>query len=575
MRNFGVPGATSEGVPLYEGPGVAASRAEEREKDIFTKSEKWLPAMPLPDFSKWSKSRQEEILCFSEYMSQFRSWIALASDTFAFEIESAIRHPEELHMGGLKPAQQLRSSRLLAMLQQIFTSYPRAAMLIQAYVEGIGVDGIFVAHRGTSGFEALRLLGKEFSLRTRAEASFFRAEVLKRTYKAENAATQISDVVRKMDVDLSRYRKLVETLPVSASRDGLEVASADLTLIFLRSLPSECRAYVMLHAKDETFQELRAAALKFESQQRLFMELGGSMPGGGRGHGVFQVQEEDGAEEEYQEDQWIEAVGGKGSQKCNKCGKAGHFARECPTDMTKVKCFKCGHEGHIGANCKSASSKAKAKPLAKPKPKAQSKGSPRKTQGKGKGKGKKGKLNEVGEGEEATEEPEEEWPEEGEAEEEWAEESAPVSGLLMMPLFVGSVEEASDGWMYWLLDSGAACSVLSESHKEHYKKVSRGRDVPGRYLAANGTPVTMGERVSASVVFCVEREDATKDAQEFQLECNVGQTAHNIISTTQLMKKGWTFVQSNSGSFLIHEPTKTLILRLPRKVTVMTDPCHI
>ena len=559
VRNFGVPGATSEGVPLYEGPGVAASRAEEREKDIFTKSEKWLPAMPLPDFSKWSKSRQEEILCFSEYMSQFRSWIALASDTFAFEIESAIRHPEELHMGGLKPAQQLRSSRLLAMLQQIFTPYPRASMLIQAYVEGIGVDGIFVAHRGTSGFEALRLLGKEFSLRTRAEASFFRAEVLKRTYKAENTATQISDVVRKMDVDLSRYRKLVETLPVSASRDGLEVASADLTLILLRSLPSECRAYVMLHAKDETFQELRAAALKFESQQRLFMELGGSMPGGGRGHGVFQVREEDGAEEEYQEDQWIEAVGGKGSQKCNKCGKAGHFARECPTDMTKVKCFKCGHEGHIGANCKSASSKAKAKPLAKPKPKAQSKGSPRKTQGKGKGKGKKGKLNEVGEGEEATEEPEEEWPEEGEAEEEWAEESAPVSGLLMMPLFVGSVEEASDGWMYWLLDSGAACSVLSESHKEHYKKVSRGRDVPGRYLAANGTPVTMGERVSASVVFCVEREDGTQDAQEFQLECNVGQTAHNIISTTQLMKKGWTFVQSNSGSFLIHEPTKTFI----------------
>ena len=37
--------------------------------------------------------------------------------------------------------------------------------------------------------------------------------------------------------------------------------------------------------------------------------------------------------------------------------------------MTKVKCFKCGREGHIGANCRSASSKAKAKPLAKPKPK--------------------------------------------------------------------------------------------------------------------------------------------------------------------------------------------------------------
>ena len=128
-----------------------------------------------------------------------------------------------------------------------------------------------------------------------------------------------------------------------------------------------------------------------------------------------------------------------------------------------------------------------------------------------------------------------------------------------MPLFVGSVEEASDGWMYWLLDSGAACSVLAEQNKECYRRVSRGRDVSGRYLAANGTPVEMGEKVLASVLFAVERSDGTQDSQEFQLECNIGQTAHNIISTTQLMKKGWTFVQSNSGSFLVHEPTKTFI----------------
>ena len=68
----------------------------------------------------------------------------------------------------------------------------------------------------------------------------------------------------------------------------------------------------------------------------------------------------------------------------------------------------------------------------------------------------------------------------------------------------------------------------------------------------------MGERVSESVVFGVELQDGTQEFQEF-LACNVGQTAHNIIRTIQLMKKGWTFVQSNSGSFLIHEPTKTFI----------------
>ena len=68
-------------------------------------------------------------------MSQFRSWIALAFDVFAFEIETAIRHPDKLHMGGLKPAQLLRSSCLLAMLQQIFTLYPRAYMLFRLILQ--------------------------------------------------------------------------------------------------------------------------------------------------------------------------------------------------------------------------------------------------------------------------------------------------------------------------------------------------------------------------------------------------------------------------------------------------------
>ena len=146
---------------------------------------------------------------------------------------------------------------------------------------------------------------------------------------------------------------------MTVSREGLEIASADLTLILLRSLPGDCRSYVMLHSKDESYTELRAAAIRFEAQQRLFTELGASMTGSGRGHGVFQVQEEEFAEEEYPEDLYVEAVG-KGTSKCHRYGKAGHMQKECPTDMSQVKCFKCGQAGHIGSNCRSRKAKAKA-----------------------------------------------------------------------------------------------------------------------------------------------------------------------------------------------------------------------
>ena len=91
-------------------------------------------------------------------------------------------------------------------------------------------------------------------------------------------------------------------------------------------------------------------------------------------------------------------------------------------------------------------------------------------------------------------EPEQEWAEEDQEEEEWPEESGTVSGVLMMPLFVGSVEEASDGVVCigcLILVLPAQC-WLSRT-RSATSEVSRGRDVSGRYLAANGTPVQMGE----------------------------------------------------------------------------------
>ena len=212
--------------------GEASSQDD---RDVFTKSEKWLPPLHKCEHGTW-KTREQEILGFAGYVQSLRSWVALASDTFGWELESALSWPHELHMTNLKPAQQLRSARLLAILTQAFAEYPRAHMILQAYSEGIGMDGSFQAVRGTSGFEALRLLAKEFSLRSRAEAAFFRSEFMSKTFKAQSGPTQISDLVRQMDVGLSKYRKLIDTLPQHCDKTGLDLQQVDLTVMLLRDL---------------------------------------------------------------------------------------------------------------------------------------------------------------------------------------------------------------------------------------------------------------------------------------------------------------------------------------------------
>ena len=99
---------------VRQGQGTAQNTQGEAssqdDRDVFTKSEKWLPPLPKCEHGTW-KTREQEILGFAGYVQSLRSWVALASDTFGWELESALSWPHELHMTNLKPAQQLRSAR--------------------------------------------------------------------------------------------------------------------------------------------------------------------------------------------------------------------------------------------------------------------------------------------------------------------------------------------------------------------------------------------------------------------------------------------------------------------------------
>ena len=151
--------------------------------------------------------------------------------------------------------------------------------MIQAFSEGLPLDGSLADPARSlgnvnCGYE-LRQLAQQFLLRSGAEA--LRSELLHRIFalinSEMNAATMVGDVIRKIDMEVSRYAKLLGTLPTAPDRQGLSIGDGDMLVILLRSLPEEAKKYVLHHSEAETYQLCRSAALRFERQQRLFLDL--------------------------------------------------------------------------------------------------------------------------------------------------------------------------------------------------------------------------------------------------------------------------------------------------------------
>ena len=361
--------------PINPGPGGAGTDSQlgTRELDAFQKSDKWLPAMPTIDSSNL-KGRIEEITHFEVYVEQLVSWVGLVSNSFASEIAYSVRSAREISQESLSHAQVSRGLRLLNILKTSFNGIPKATVILNAYTERS-------ANFLVNGFEALRRLSQEFCVRTRSEAMHFRSQVMSKTYKVST----VTELVNSMDYDIHRYAKLIGSLGPLVDRTGLDILPVDLSMILLRSLKTQIRQYVVMHAPSESYDDIRQAALRYESAQRLWQEVSTdpksddfyahAVKGKGRGKKGDEKGKGKGKEKGKKERKDSKDSNAKES------GKGGKSVAK-PTD----KCWNCGGLGHYGRDCKKPKSDGSGKGT---------KGKDSNQKGKQKGKGKGGKSNAV------------------------------------------------------------------------------------------------------------------------------------------------------------------------------------
>lgn len=206
-------------------------------------------------------------------------------------------------------------------------------MILLAYNEA--------SHAGEkNGFEALRLISREYLVRSRQEVMHFRQSLLNKTFKADS----ITELIKQMEFEECRYSKLLNMLPSSISKAGLDIQGTDLAMLFLRSLPSVVREYCTMHSSSDDYKDLQSAALKYETSQRLWTEISGNTSS----H-YMQSMFNSGKSKK----------GEKGKGKGKEKGKNQRPSSEGPKKKAEEKgekeknaiCFRCNRKGHYQSNC--------------------------------------------------------------------------------------------------------------------------------------------------------------------------------------------------------------------------------
>ena len=279
---------TPQPFDVLPGFGVQqSSHGNSQQLDVFAKSEKWLTPAPTP-VGTW-KTREEEVLGWAGYLDELSSWAAGGSLEFSVEIQHSSRWPGPIRWSALSGAQQARSRRLMSILKAAFHDNPRCVALVNAFSEGVALHGVgssdrvaVAVNQQANGFELLRQLTLEFSLRSRSEALSLRTQIAGKSFVL--AATQtspsslVSDTIRRIDYEAARFSRLLGTLPMQVDTTGLKLADSDMLVVLLKSLPETVKNYVLHHSGADNYESYRNAAMRWEEQQRLFSDFGTAGP---------------------------------------------------------------------------------------------------------------------------------------------------------------------------------------------------------------------------------------------------------------------------------------------------------
>ena len=107
--------------------------------------------------------------------------LSLESLEFGAEISQAAKWSTPIIWSSMLLVMRSRSMRLLAILRSTFMQHPRSAMLIGAFMEGVNLQSLATGGvsevESANGYELLRQMICEYSLRTRNEALVFRTSL--------------------------------------------------------------------------------------------------------------------------------------------------------------------------------------------------------------------------------------------------------------------------------------------------------------------------------------------------------------------------------------------------------------